>query len=453
MSSTVIKEFLVSLGFDVKENELNKFSGGIAQASVKAAALGAAVVSAAGAVTAFVSKVADELDQLGELADRTETAAVEIDKLGYIATMTDSSVQAVNTSLESLNKNAGDAATGVGRAKQIFEKIGVSVRDSNGKLKNSADLMKEVGAAISGMDKGQQMAIMERLGIDRTLLKSITGDVAALGAEYDAMMEAAGFSMEEATSAASDFMDAQGKLRMTFDKLRQSVAVKFMRGLAKAFDAFRKMMIDNMPIIVRTITPIIAAVMKAAEIFLFLANTVMQVVGFIVGGLLKLNDATNGWAGYIMAAIVAWKLLNATFLATPLGMILSLAAAIALLVEDFMVWQEGGESLIPWEKWVEQIDAAKAAISAFGNWLQPYSDMVFSIFDKLQNLGSFIGQNLPVLTPSPATQASASGGANVNQQTVINVNGGDPQATARAVAGEQNGVNDNMVRNMKGAVR
>lgn len=454
MSATVIKEFLVSLGFDVKSGELNKFSGGIGAASAQAAAMGAAVLGAAAAVTAFVSKIASELDTLQDLAEATDNSTAAIDKLGYIAEQSDSSINAVNSSLAALNKNAGDAALGIGRAKVVFEKIGISVKDANGKLKSSASLMTEIGDKIKGMEKGQQQAVLSRLGIDPTLLKTLTTDVSDLANGYDELMKAAGFSFEEATAAASDFEDAQIKLGLTFKKLQQAIASKFFKYLAKSFGQLTDLLVKNMPMIVRAITPVIEVVFKLADLFIFLGSQVLQVVGFILGGLQKLNEATNGWAGYIAGAIVAWKLLNATFLASPIGMILALAAAIALLVEDFMVWQEGGESLIPWENWIKEINMVKDAIAAFGNWLQPYADMIFGLFDKLQNLGSFIGQNIPLMTPSPAQGAAMTGsGATVTQETTINVNGGDPAATGRAVAGEQSRVNGDMARNMKGAVR
>lgn len=454
MSASIIKEFLVSLNFDVNGGGQRKFEGGLKAASIQAAALGAAVAAAAGAVTAFVSKIADELDVLADVAERTNTAASAIDKMGYIAELTDSSMGAVTSSLESLGKAAGDTALGVGRAKLIFEEIGVSVTDSNGKLKDTTKLMGEISNAIKGMEKGKQMAIMERLGIDRTMIKMMTGDVSELGAEYDNMMKAAGFNFDEAAAAASDFTDAQNKMGLTFKKLQQVIAVKFMRSIAAVFDRITKAIVNNMPAIVKAITPVIQAVMWAAETFMYFGDLAMQGVSFVLGGLSQLNDATNGFAGYIGMVMAAWVLLNKTFLMSPIGAVIGLAAAIALLVEDFQVWQAGGKSLIPWENWIDEINKVKDALTSFGNWLQPYADMLFGLFDKLQNLGSFIGGAIPVGIPEPSKAAAMSaGGQNVNQQTVINVNGGDAAATGKAVAGQQDQVNANMTRNLKGSTR
>ena len=96
----------------------------------------------------------------------------------------------------------------------------------------------------------------------------------------------------------------------------------------------------------------------------------------------------------------------------------------------------------------------KEALTSFGAWLQPYADMLFGLFDKLTGLGHFIGENIPLMTPSPAQGAGMTGGgATVTQETNININGGDPAATGRAVAGEQSRVKGDMARNMKGAIK
>ena len=454
MSSIVIKEFLVSLGFDVKQGEFANFKKSLIDGSVGATAIGAAVLVASAAITKFITSVASELDVVGDLAERTENAASEIDKMGYIAELTDSSINAVNTSLEALNKNAGDTSIGIGRAKKVFEEIGVEVTDSNGKLKNSIDLMKEVAGAIKGMDKGKQQAILERLGIDKTMLKMLTTDVSKLEKSYDELDKAAGFSYDQAVKDAGELEDSQIKLGLTMKRLKQAIAVGFIKGVAKSFQTFNDLLIKSMPAIIRAITPIITLIMKLADLFIFLGSQVLQAVGWILGGIMDLNDATNGWLGYITAIIVAWKLLSATFLASPIGIVLALAAALLLLYDDFQTWQAGGESLIPWENWINEINMVKDALTSFGAWLQPYSDMLFGLFDKLTGLGHFIGENIPLMTPSPAQGAGMGGGGqNVNQQTTINVNGGDPKATGRAVADNQQRVNGDMARNMKGASR
>jgi hypothetical protein len=81
--------------------------------------------------------------------------------------------------------------------------------------------------------------------------------------------------------------------------------------------------------------------------------------------LLRHEQATGGWSTKILGFIAVWKLLNLSFLATPLGMILTGLLAIIALYDDFKVWQAGGQSLLNWGKtWVRVLALIVAGIAA-----------------------------------------------------------------------------------------
>nr|DAL09324.1 MAG TPA_asm: hypothetical protein [Caudoviricetes sp.] len=64
MNAETIKDFLVSLGFQVDEAGARKFDAVIAGTTVQAVKLGVAVEAAAISVVAFTAKIASGLDQL-----------------------------------------------------------------------------------------------------------------------------------------------------------------------------------------------------------------------------------------------------------------------------------------------------------------------------------------------------------------------------------------------------
>lgn len=502
MSGEVIKEFLVGLGFQVDEGGLSNFNAGITKATLAVTAIGTAAIAAAGMITSFVAGVADKFDQIGDLADRVNTTTEEIMRLGYVATLTGSSVEAANSSLEGLSRTAGEAALGMGRGAKIFEDLGLQAKDSNGNLKDTSVLMAEIGDKIKDMGRGEQLAVLSKLGIDPTMINALTTDVSGLASEFDALYKAAGVDANKAAEASGEFNDSMDRLKMTFDAIKSAVGLKFMGQIKHGIDTLRKFLVENMPKIINAVSPIIDIVLRIAEAFITIVGRVGQAIGAIIGWLVKVNDATDGWAGYILAAAAAWKYLNLSFLATPIGMILSLAAAIALLVDDFLTWKEGGDSLIDWAAWEPAIDAAMGAITSLrdllanaftamfaavdalvklltgdfaGAWaaVGEYVNSVIGIFtsawDVIKGVGSAIGNfagavasifggdgaAAPASAPSPQAQAAVAGAnQNVNQQTQIVVQGsGNPDATARAVAGQQNRVNADMARNMKGAAR
>lgn len=488
--SETIKEFLVGLGFKVDESSMKNFTSGVKRATVVATAMGAAILAVNKKIVDFISGVAQELDTISDLSIRVNGSAHEIMRMGYVASLTDSSVEAVNRSFDQLNRYAGEASIGLGRARMVFEEIGVSVTDSNGKLKNTTDLMTEIGASIKDFEKGKQLGILNRLGIDPTMIYVLTNDVRELNSEFDEIYETAGIKSAEAVQAGSDFEDSLGRLRFTMDAIRKSVALQFMGQVKTGIDSMRKWLVSNMPRIINTIKPIVATVLSISDVFFIVAQRIGGILVHIIDAFNDLNDKTDGWAAYILAAITAWKMLNLAFLATPLGILASLVAAIALLVDDFMVFKEGGDSFFNWGPWMEEINllidvlkwlksivdevfmfifatvdavislfkgdfrramwAAGESVKQVQTFFQPFLDTIASIGNKIASLPGiktamnyWLGQSAPT-----------GGNQNVNQKTEIIVQGATrPEETARSVMGLQNRVNQDMTRNLLGAVR
>lgn len=68
------------------------------------------------------------------------------------------------------------------------------------------------------------------------------------------------------------------------------------------------------------------------------------------------------------------------FLASPIGIVLALAAAIALLWDDYQTWKRGGESLLDWEKWAGGIETAISKIKELGNTLKDLQQKPQTLF-------------------------------------------------------------------------
>lgn len=529
--STTIKEFLIGLGFEV-EGE-GSFGNAIQTATLAVAGLGAAVFAAGGALFAFTSQVADYYDNLGDLAGRIDTTVGEIEELGYVAMLSGSSFEASAASLENLSKVAGDAANGMGKGQKIFDQLGVSLKDANGKLKNSTELLFDVGDKIKDMETSKQIAILERLGIDKTMVGAITDDVTGLRDEFRKLNEGVGLNADEAAEKSGRFMDTLDTLSYVVTTVGRALAVHFMDKFTDAMDTLRKMIVDNLPAIMKAVKPIITIILTLADVFIALVYRIAQGAGVIIGWVSDIIATTNKWVVAIGAIVVAWKYLNLSFLATPVGAVLGLIVALGLLVDDFMTWKEGGESLIDWGKWQTEIDMAiaifgvlkevvtqlftyvgeminaavalisgdwagafahvQAALAAlvgafftlfqpvfdwlkesFGSTFQYISDLIAATVGKITavvdwakgaaaSIGNIFSSEEeaavgassmpPALAPS-ASNAPQAANQNVTQETNITLQGGgDPQANARAISAQQNQVNGDMARNLKGAAR
>lgn len=518
MSGDVIKEFLVGLGFEIDEAGMNQFAGAVTSASLKVMALGAATVAAATAVFAAVKGIADEYDELDKLATRFRTTTDAVDEFADMAGLLGLSKDQSIGSLKALDKAIADTALGMGRAKLVFEELGMQVTDANGKMRPTTEVMDELALKLNGMERGKAIRVMERLGLDPALLKLFNADLAQLRADLAEIDKAAGFDLTEAVEESKTFMKSWkalalefNKVKLVFEKLYESIGVKLMPKMREGIDRFRiqieqfrQKLIDNMNAIRSAIMNVVDIIMRGAEAFMLLFMRVFGIISDVVSGIIswfgKLDSTTQMVILGILGIAAAWKYLNVAFLATPVGAVVALGLALLALYDDYMTWKEGGDSLIDWSAWEPGINAAidavvflrdtiAAAFTAiyaaidlvaslltgdFSSAWRAVGELVNSIVGIFQNawgvlesigksIGNFAGAAVsvfgggkaPALAPSPQAAAAMAGSQqNVSQSTQIVVQGsGDPQTTAKAVAGEQNRVNADMARNMRGAAR
>ncbi|GAF99409.1 unnamed protein product, partial [marine sediment metagenome] len=109
-----IKEFLVSLSFDVDGASKTKFVTGIKDVTKVAMKLGTVIASVNTAITAFAVSAARDIKEVAELGDRIRSTTDEIERMIYIAGQTGSDEGSVLSSLDNLNTLIGQAATGMG---------------------------------------------------------------------------------------------------------------------------------------------------------------------------------------------------------------------------------------------------------------------------------------------------------------------------------------------------
>ncbi len=431
----VIKSFLVGLGFDIDESSLSAFNKSVQTAALRVTALYGAVNAFAGSMVYAFSKISEGFEEMGY-------------QYHIIA-------PAINKAIV---------------------------------LRN--ELFKAYGAAGINIRK----TIVESIKLNMSLTKT----------------------------------------KFALEAIYKSVGAKFFGRLQKQSDLFRKKLYENMPYIQKALEGLVKSVFKALDAVTQLGGRLWSVLTRVYDFFVMLDKATSGWSTLIMGAVAAWKLLNLSFLATPLGMLLALASAVLLLYDDFKTFQEGGESFFNWGSKTTQmlvglITIIAGVAAAFATWsgisavvaiigpllaalrslnvvlavtdalaivaAAPFwvvaaaigaivaaltladakwqifngglSDFVTGIGGKVMDfLGAGMGDGAdlntsqmksiggPQANPVGSTTQNSSTNVNAQMQTQITVQGSpNADATARAAAQQQTGVNRDFVRNLKGATR
>ena len=354
-NADTIKDFLVSLGFDIDQAGANKFEAVLKGVTANVLKVGAVVEGAALSIVGFTTQIANGLDKIYWASQRTGASVQGIKALGYAASQTGASAESAMSSLEGL---AGFMRSNPG-AEGFLNRLGVQTRDASGKMRNTAAIFTGVGQKLNNMPYYRAKQYAQMLGIDENTLMAMRRGMNGFTADYQSMLQKTGFNADKAAVQSNKFMTSMRGLTSLFGIMRDKIGSNLAGGLAGSLDSLRRRILDNFPKIEDTLTKVIKGVIWLANAFTRMAWRVIQAAGSVIEWWKKLDDGSKKFLMTIGAILIAWRLLNAAFLKSPIGLITTLILAIGLLYDDYQTWKEGGKSLIDWSKWQPEIEQAK----------------------------------------------------------------------------------------------
>jgi hypothetical protein len=114
------------------------------QSSAKTLAGALGVYLSADAFAGFIKGQINAMDALNDMSERTGVAVEELSKLSYAAKLSDVTIQQLQGGLTKLNKGIAETANGTGEAQKAFSAMGISVKNADGSLKNSSQVLNDV---------------------------------------------------------------------------------------------------------------------------------------------------------------------------------------------------------------------------------------------------------------------------------------------------------------------
>lgn len=375
MNAETIKDFLVSLGFNLDESGYQKFNSVLTGATANAIKMGLAVEGAALSVVAFTAKIASGLDQLYWASQRTGATVQGIKAVGYAVSQVGGSADAARSSLENLSRfmrnNPG--------AEGFLNRLGVQTRDASGKMRDMSSIFTGVGQKLSSMPYYRANQYAQMLGIDENTLLAMRMGVGQFSAQYSAMAKAIGFNANEAAVSSNRFMTSLRAFSEAAGMARDKIGATLAGGLVGSMDNLRKQLLDNWPRIEAVLTKVIKGILWAGDAITRVLWRAGGAVSDIIDWFKRLDPATQQLITLFGALLVAWRLLNSAFLASPIGIVMMLAGALVLLYDDYKTWKEGGDSLIDWEKWAPGVNEALKNIKELQDSISGLTDSLLKL--------------------------------------------------------------------------
>lgn len=168
---------------------------------VSAAIAGALSV---GALLNMTKNALDAADAMGAAAERAQMAVEQFSALAYAAKQSDVPMEALEVSVKKLSDSIVLAAEGSGKFVAAFNVLGVKVRDSNGQIRDTHQVLDDVANAFAKAKDGPEkvaiaMALMGKSGSEAIPLLNkgaaaihfLENEAAALGKTIDGQTAAA----------------------------------------------------------------------------------------------------------------------------------------------------------------------------------------------------------------------------------------------------------------------
>ncbi len=368
-------------------SKINKSIAGVRRAASNVGEAGAnlgrafAPVAAVGAaVGVFAGKaVNDFLNTSGALQDMSDRLGVSAEKLQewqYVAEKGGVSSEDLQGSMEKLNKSLFAASSGKGDQAELFKKLGISVKDANGNLRNAADVMPELADAFK---KNENATV--RTAMAQTLMgKSGAGMIGTLSQGSEAIKKQQdearklGLILSDSSVAAGDaFSDETlGKFKSQLGGLVNMIGSKLVPVLTPLIEKMSAWLSDNQVTIAANISTAIDTMASAIQAINWdYVITGMKVVfgAIALGQVVSIASAVVGvgtsFAGLAVAmgpvgwAIAALVLAGALLYKNWDGVV----GGLKIIWNDFMTW------LAPKVDWVaEKIGKVGAIFSGIGNF-------------------------------------------------------------------------------------
>ena len=199
-------------------------------------AITVSATAAAAALVGAVKSAADYGDQLDNMSQRTGVAVEELAKLQYAAKLSDTSSEALGKGIGNLSKLMVAAAGGAEESSKLFEKFGINLRNADGTIRGTSDVLYDLADVFATMPDGPQKTAlaMEFFGkkLGQELIPLLNQGSEGLKAMADEAERLGLVLNAEQAKAAADFNDNLDRL----GQLSRGVAVSIGNALIPALN-------------------------------------------------------------------------------------------------------------------------------------------------------------------------------------------------------------------------
>lgn len=379
---------------NVTLTKVSQTFGKISDASGKVAQATKGISTAAGGALAGIAGLAyksvQAADDLNTLAKQTGLSTAELQKMQYASDLIDVSVDSITGAMTKMKKNMTSTSKDTQAA---FQRIGVSVTESNGQLRDSTTVFYEVLEGLSHVanETERDTLAMQLFGRSADELAGIVDDGGAALRELGLEAEQLGLIMDQQTldslNNVNDSIDklkakANGELAQAGAKAMEAlmpVFEKVLDAMSKALDYIGSLDADQIKMLA-TLLSVTAAISPVAKGISNVTGLISKLTG-TGGAIPKAIEICNKLSGTVLPKVV-----SALKVFPGLGITAAIIALVALIATK-------GDEI---QKFINKAcDFIKGLLDKLFNWLNDHGLTTLAAFVK--SIKDFIGDIQKVL--------------------------------------------------------
>lgn len=307
-----------------------------------------AVLGGAAALRAFIEDTIDSNAALSRLSKNLGVSVEDITAWGQAVEGLGGSAKGLQGTLSMLSQSQTELRlTGQSSLIPYFSSLGVAMAGVGGQARPVNDILLDLSDRFSKLDRPTANNLGKMMGIDQDTLNLLL-----LGRKE---VELTIKRQKEHNAVTKAQAEESAKLQKSLIALRQGFTALGRDLLQQASPAIEKFL----------------AILTSLSSWIQTNREFIKDLGIILG---------------VVAAGLTAVSIAASPITLTVAAVVALAAAIALLWQDYQNWKRGGDTLLDWEKWKPGIDAAKDAIKGLASIVKDSFGAIFDEVSAVQKL-------------------------------------------------------------------
>lgn len=386
----VVDELVTLLSFKTSpgtEKAIKSIKDGISTLKSEVTKWAAAATAAGAATSAFLLSASDKAVELQKLSQATNLSTDSLQQWQYAAEAVGASSAAVTSDLESLLKTMSSPIPGELNMELMM--LGVSVHNASGQLRGADEVLKDVGDKLNKMSSARAVQWAERVGISNDTLMLLKQGRQGLSELFEEAQLVGAIIPEDAINRGAELSKSIKTLKTVFQALGNSIALSFAPNLKKVVDNFKQFLINNADFVRQGLGVTIDGVSRGFGRFWDILVKIKD--GFVallqpMQPFLKNMDAVKIVAGLVTGALAGFLALMAPAI-IQFAAVGAAIAGVSLVIEDFITWLQGGESVIgdivnTFSNWMDKFPELKEDLKSVGHVFADVFNAIPGLIDK-----------------------------------------------------------------------